>query len=403
MACAVALLLLQDGVASSRQSAPTNPLTDHAQAFLARRARLRPGELVLIISDRSTDPPVRSAFADAVRKAGATVYELVLQGEPGTTNALEIARRMRFRRWYPDWVWKVAEQCDVALVMTTLGGSHVGRNPELPLTRIIEVPFARREQLADPMALGNYPEDILATIARVAWKQMFGARRVELTDPEGTTLTWTLDAKAWGEVKNLDPARNATHVALPAPYRALHPDMRGTIVASSTQSGPLPRLALTVKDGRVVAIKGGEFVADHLKKLFAGSASVQFPSFPAPGSNWVEETALGTHPRHARVPHAETFGWSAGMSGWSGAPRAGVFHVAIGTSNSGRNSPFAREHGLEIQHLDLELYSPTLVMDGRTIIARGHLAALDDPEVKRVATKYGNPDDLLRVTWVPTR
>ena len=32
---------------------------------------------------------------------------------------------------------------------------------------------------------------------------------------------------------------------------------------------------------------------------------------------------------------------------------------------------------------------------------RGHLTVLDDPEVRRVAAKYGDPDELLREDWIP--
>ncbi len=383
------------------KSSAADLLAERARSFLARHANLKAGEQVLIISDRSTDPLVRSAFVDGVRAAGATATELVLQGEPETTSGLEIARRMRFKQWYPEWVWKTAENSDAVLVMTSLGGSHVGRDPKLPRTRVVDIPFSRREQLADPMARGHYPDEILAAIARVLWKQVFGAQRVVLTDPEGTDLAWTLDAQAWDEVKDADPASNATHVPLPNPYRARTPDMRGWLVASSTHSGPLPRVRLKIEGGRVVEIRDGGPVAEYLRTLFAASEALRFPNFPAAGSNWVEETTFGTHPRHARVPHAETFGWSAEMSGWVGGPRAGVFHLAVGTSHSGRNLAFAREHRLEVQHLDLELYAPTLVMDGRTIISRGRLAALDDPEVRQIAAKFGDPAELLRVTWLP--
>ena len=41
--------------------------------------------------------------------------------------------------------------------------------------------------------------------------------------------------------------------------------------------------------------------------------------------------------------------------------------------------------------------------DGRPVIEDGHLVALDDPQVRRAAERYGNPDDLLREDWVPDR
>lgn len=52
-----------------------------------------------------------------------------------------------------------------------------------------------------------------------------------------------------------------------------------------------------------------------------------------------------------------------------------------------------------IRHFDMMF--TTLVADGRPVIEAGHLVALDDPEVCKVAERYGDPDELLREDWVP--
>jgi hypothetical protein len=46
---------------------------------------------------------------------------------------------------------------------------------------------------------------------------------------------------------------------------------------------------------------------------------------------------------------------------------------------------------------------PNLYADGRPVIVDGHLLALDDPQVRAVAERFGNPDELLREDWVPDR
>ena len=35
------------------------------------------------------------------------------------------------------------------------------------------------------------------------------------------------------------------------------------------------------------------------------------------------------------------------------------------------------------------------------IVDKGHLTALDDQRVREAASKYGNPDDLLKEAWIP--
>lgn len=36
-----------------------------------------------------------------------------------------------------------------------------------------------------------------------------------------------------------------------------------------------------------------------------------------------------------------------------------------------------------------------------TAIQNGRLTALDDPEVRELARKYGDPDELLKEDWIP--
>ena len=35
------------------------------------------------------------------------------------------------------------------------------------------------------------------------------------------------------------------------------------------------------------------------------------------------------------------------------------------------------------------------------IVDKGHLTSLDDPEVRSLGSKYGNPDELLAEAWIP--
>ena len=39
----------------------------------------------------------------------------------------------------------------------------------------------------------------------------------------------------------------------------------------------------------------------------------------------------------------------------------------------------------------------------RPVIEEGHLVPLDDPHVREVAERYGDPDELLREDWIPDR
>ena len=77
-----------------------------------------------------------------------------------------------------------------------------------------------------------------------------------------------------------------------------------------------------------------------------------------------------------------------------GHRRSGFLHGSIGSALAAPN------HKL-IRHFDMMF--PTMVADGRVVIQDGHLVALDDPEVRKVAERYGDPDQLLREDWIPDR
>ena len=49
----------------------------------------------------------------------------------------------------------------------------------------------------------------------------------------------------------------------------------------------------------------------------------------------------------------------------------------------------------------MEVFFPTLTVNGEVLIKDGHLMILDDPEVIREASKYGDPDVLLMEKWIP--
>ena len=53
------------------------------------------------------------------------------------------------------------------------------------------------------------------------------------------------------------------------------------------------------------------------------------------------------------------------------------------------------------QHRDWQMYFPTLILDGEVLVDKGHLTVLDDPEIRRLASKFGDPDQLLSEDWIP--
>lgn len=74
---------------------------------------------------------------------------------------------------------------------------------------------------------------------------------------------------------------------------------------------------------------------------------------------------------------------------------AGVLHMAIGSPPSRGSGdpektsthPLAHTHGL--------LLEPSVFIDGEPLVEEGRLKRLDDPEIRDLASTYGDPDDIL--------
>ena len=83
-----------------------------------------------------------------------------------------------------------------------------------------------------------------------------------------------------------------------------------------------------------------------------------------------------------------------------------MIHMGFGTLWRSEEEKWAGENGILYGHLHIHLLFPTfriITKSGKeyTIIKNGRLTALDDPEVRELAEKYGDPDDLLREDWIP--
>ncbi len=68
---------------------------------------------------------------------------------------------------------------------------------------------------------------------------------------------------------------------------------------------------------------------------------------------------------------------------------------------------WAAERGLAYGHLHVHLLFPTFVVETTegeeiTLVSNGRLSALDDPRVRRLAERYGDPDELLKESWIPS-
>ena len=370
---------------------------------------LKPGERVFMVTDSTISPLLTEAFQGAIRDAGGHVDVVNLEGYPLLEDPLELVDGPNTTNWYPQWIWEGAKQADVLLCLAFFKFPHT---PNLPFGRGFgggipaEGPRIKARpvqwELPPDMLLSSsltYPLEVWDAIDDKTWELLGGARRIEITEEGGTNLTFDLTAEDWaarvggGEGEGPASARPYTpgHIFVPFP-RDLR--LEGEItIRSLTFGGPVDPTRLTVQGRKVTEVHGSGAFADRLRQSFEEYKDQTFRGLPGPGTDWISTFALCTNPKFRRSPSYQNARGSARVHSWClGHRRSGFLHASVG---AGLVEP---NHKI-IRHFDMMF--TTLVADGRPVIEAGHLVALDDPEVRKAAERYGDPADILREDWVP--
>jgi hypothetical protein len=370
-------------------------LLEGARNCVKNWAKIEKNESVMITTDTSIDPLVVEAFHVAANEAG---------GRVGVVNivATEMADMSLLPKWYPKAVLESDVTLDLGFHFNFhffggLGPLDIMRRRDNLHFRVITVHTINIEHLVSKWA--RYPREVEMAIGKKAIDHVRGGKKITITDPEGTNITCDGYGIIGGKDKNLG-AEEFYYRTFQGVMVGLDPkpelSCNGVIVSSSTHTEPIPTMKVTIKNGQAVKVEGGGTLGQRWTNAFEkGKTTVWGDDHPGPGCNWVEEFMWGTHPKTFRLTPRGLPGQGPD-SGWeAGDRRAGVLHIGIGT---GQNLPIEE---LPKQHRDLTLYHPTVVIDGKTVIKNGHLLALEDPEVREVAKKYGDPDELLGLEWQP--
>ncbi len=285
------------------------------------------------------------------------------------------------------------------------------------LVKIQRMPFITPEILASPAHA--MPIEVINAIDRWTWDRIRGAKRVRITDPEGTDLSFTNHDEYWDERRefyhpDLVAAtwRGNEHFGktyLPGHITGrpwmFHPtkeDACGVIAGTTNHIAPVDWTQLIVENSRITKInEGGEF-GDKLRDVMERTKDLQYPTFPGKGIMHWWEASIGTNP-HIHRPRKDF------PSGFVNClyerVRSGVIHMGFGTIISSMAEREAARQGLLVGHWHLHLYFPTYAVersgDNENVIENGRLQALDDPQIRKLCEKYGDADLWLDESWNP--
>jgi hypothetical protein len=374
-----------------------------------------PGDRVLIAVDSQYDFRIPEAIARELRDSRQAQVDVVVVdiGPDREFDELdEIRTIMRRDDWRLEprryegvpWVEEMAVRNDYKMLIHGRGGGHAA-DKRVKLYEFI--PWQVEEQFAGPAT--TYPRELHALINWKAWEPIWPrgrGGRVHLTDPEGTDVTYTLWPDYYERTGSpFKEAPNMGHLmGHPLPPTVPQSDATGVFAGTTGHfSKPFQRLKLTMDGGRLEKIEGGGAYGDGWRDLLEETRNTSYPCFPRPGLFWLWEVAIGTNPK-VRRPHAIHL-LSSGGSEWE-RRRSGMIHIGLGTSWRSEYEEWAAERKLLYGHLHVHLMFPTLDVTTTTgevhrVIDNGRLTALDHPEVRQLAGRFGDPGDLLKEDWIP--
>tara|TARA_B100000795_G_scaffold19912_2_gene13335 strand:+ start:7014 stop:8636 length:1623 start_codon:yes stop_codon:yes gene_type:complete len=285
------------------------------------------------------------------------------------------------------------------------------------LIKIQRMPFITPEILASPAHA--MPIEVLNAMDMWTWERVRAAKRSRITDPEGTDLSFTNHDEYWdSERKFYDPTLTAAtwtgnehfgktylpgHVTgRPWMFHPTKEDGEGVIAGTTNHIAAVDWTQLIIERSKITQInEGGEF-GDKLRDVMERTKHIQYPTFPDKGIMHWWEASIGTNP-HIHRPRKDF------PSGFVNClyerVRSGVIHMGFGTIISSMAEREAARMGHLVGHWHLHLYFPTyeaeMAGDNETIIKNGRLGALDDPAIRKIAAKYGDPDMWLDESWNP--
>jgi len=379
---------------------------------------LKPGERVLLRVDNWHDPMVIEACEKILQKYN-TVYE-VLHADKGPIPRWKghdeveyyLYRTKELAEWMETW-----EQMEKERKYDKILWGYGGPVLRADHIKIQRMPFITPEMTASPAH--TMPYEIIDAIDKWTWDRIRNARRIRITDPEGTDITYTnhdeyydskrefyhpdLVERFWKNNPEFGKTYLPGHITGRPWMYIPKEDAYGVIAGTTNHIGPVPWTQLKVVDGKITEInEGGEF-GEKLRKLKEQTDHLQYPGFPDKGLFRWWEASIGTNP-HIHRPRRNF------LNGWVNClyerVRSGVIHMGFGTIISSSTEVEAAKLGLPVGHWHIHLYFPTVTCEmigggTETLIRDGRLLALDDPDIQKIAAKYEYGELWLQESWIP--
>ena len=380
----------------------TSRLEDHVPGY-----DIKEGQHVLLVLDDGYEPSVVNALQLAITRSGAHVDTVVVsgfeRGQFGPAGLDGSAEARRFDLGHPlastHWWKTIPDQAKYDLILQGEGGPIMKRKD----VEQQHVKWKTAEQVLGEET--TYPRELQLLIDKKVFDHIQSFERVRITDPEGTDITftnykdglrWNHPMHHWGKPLWTDPDQE---------------DLSGVIAGTSNHVGFYPHVKVFLKGSIVVKVEGGGKFGTEFNRLLKKYEDISLPKYkdrfgnernPPPSYFYYWEQAIGTSPKIFRPIHG--IGTRQGLL--YERERSGYIHHGFGPSSDLVMSGQLQKAGLPTGHLHVHTLFSTYTGETKSgekvnLIEKGHLTVLDDPDVRKMASKFGDPDKLLKEAWFP--
>ncbi len=347
---------------------------------MAGFARIRDGDQVLIAVDETTDNRVYvRALRQACEEQGAGDVAVLRTKRP----------KVQFDAPTP-FVQEVLRYADVIFSM---GGYNFYTEPyglramQEYGVKIVRVDLRHPEQLVSEFC--QFPVELLYAVVGWTVDRVCSAKKLRVTTRQGTDLTCGINpyATSGGQSPTCIPG---DRVIFPGGMVGVNPQdpVNGVMVFDVIHPNWNPPqimldapLRITVQDRLATKIEGEH--ADWVEELLRTRGDEN--------SRYLAEVMWGNHPKGFPIgwPHIPAADWFRPFH-----YRPDTLHCALGRG-------IADYPPYSSTHLDFYMLAPTVHADDTLILDAGRHMAYEDPKIRAVAEKYGDPDELLRLVELP--
>jgi len=263
-----------------------------------------------------------------------------------------------------------------------------------------------------------FPTDVWNMVEEKILRVRPFVSEVTFQDAEGSNLHWFMTPEQAqrfaGSMGRSSSGEASNHISIyPNPmYSTLAEG--GVLVAHANHTGVYPTMKVFLdKFGQIAKIEGGGKLAQMFNILLNHPLlkNAQFPKAPEPGYWYLRQDGYATNPKFVEDYPAMVDGGYY-LPNINERNRAGVQHFAFSYGGTDpEDVAYAKERGIPVggsHTAHMHNYFGTVKWKLRdtgewiTIGEKGYVKAYDDPEVRALAARYGDPALVFRYEWIPS-